>query len=138
MSTQTLQLPPSYPASISIRFEEIVREFGGGYDTSEIVGPTDGTILLKFNYGHLPAGTSLVVSDPEDGGASTPWAKYLWKFFIRRKQDGEAFNVVADDPATGTTATWLVKFADSQLDYELLTYKLYSSGVALRQWRALS
>jgi len=136
---QTLLVPPSYSVGVSIRFDEIIREFGGGYDTNELVGPTDGIILLKYRYNILHAGAQLTINDPEAGGAATSWPKYLWLFYRRRKQQGDAFNVtLLEDPATEAAMTQLFKFADSQLDYDLISWKLYTSGIALRQWRALT
>lgn len=140
--TQTLQLPTginalgSYGASVSIQFDEIRREFGSGNDATEMVGHTDGQIILKLNYDFLPDEGSLTVLDPENSNAVTYWPRYLWKFFIRRKRDQEAFNVTFTDPGTGADSTLLFKFADSQLDYQMATFKLYSTGLVLRQWRA--
>lgn len=134
----SLQIPFTYPSSISIEFDEIVRQYAGGFDTSEIVGPTDGTILIKGNFGHLPAAGSLTVTESALSMSPIPYSQYLWLFFIYHKQNGEAFNVTILDPATNTAATFLCKFVDSRLDYEMLTYQLYSSGIALRQFRALS
>jgi len=138
MSTQVLQLPPSYSVNIDLQYQEIQRFYAGGHDKTEVVGPTDGIILLGLSYGHLPA-AGLTVSDPENSGAATPWAVYLWKFFKYRKADQAAFTVTIDDPATGTTMSQLFKFADSKLSYQQITHKLYTaSGIQLRQWRALS
>ncbi len=137
-SPLTLQIPFTYPSTISIEFDEIKREFGGGYDTNELVGPTDGTITVKGNFGHLPAAGSLTITETAISMSAMTYSVYLWKFYIYHKQNGEAFNITILDPATNTAATFLVKFVDSRLDYEMLTFQLYSSTLQFRQWRALS
>lgn len=139
MSVQTLKVIGSYPANVGIEFQELTRRYGSGYDQTDLVGPTDGTLTLKLNYEFLPDDGSLTVTDPENGDAVTNWPVYLWKFFVRRKQDGEAFYVTMIDPSVGgsTTFTQLFKFVDSRLDYSWFTYKLYSSSLELRQWKAL-
>lgn len=138
MPTQVLQLPPSYAIDIRLEYQGIQRFYAGGHDKSEIVGHTSGVIIVGLSYGHLPA-AGLVVSDPENGGASTPWAKYLWKFFRYRMADQAAFTIGVDDPETNTTMTQLFKFADFSLSYQQITWKLYTaSGLQLRQWRALA
>lgn len=138
MATQTLSIPASWGGTISIQFDIIENNFGGGFDDHELVGPSDGTMLFRVPYDHLPAGNSLLINDPENSNTPTPWAAYLWKFYKRRMQDLEAFNITALDPETNTTGTWLVKFVNFQLDYNALTWQLYSSGIELRQWRALT
>lgn len=139
MPTQTLQIPASYAIDVAVEYQEITRFYAGGHDKTEVVGPTDGIILLGLSFNHLPMGTSLTVIDPENGSAVTPWAKYLWKFFNYRKADQAAFNVNIEDPNTGATMTQLFKFADSRLTMQLINWKLYTaSGLQLRQWRALA
>ena len=135
---QALQLPPNYPIGINLEYLEITREFAGGHDKSEIVGPTDGILTLTLNFNLLPSSSQFTVNDPENGGAATPWAIYLIKFFKYRKADGEPFTVNVEDPLTGSTMTQLFKFPPT-LSLSLLTYKVFSaSGITLRQWRALT
>lgn len=125
----------AYGAQVGIRFEEIAREFAVGYDKTELVGATDGILIIKLNLEFLPDEGTLTVVDPENGNAVTNWSQYLWKFFIRRKQDGEEFFVSFTDPATGAVeATKKFKFAEQQLDYTWFQFKLYSTGLTLRQF----
>ena len=71
----------------------------------------------------------------EISNAVTNWSQYFWKFFIRRKQDGEAFYVSFIDPATGAAETTKqFKFNEQQMDYVWFAYKLYSTGISLRQF----
>jgi len=136
---QTLLIPASYPIDISIEYQVIQRFYAGGHDKSEVVGPTDGIMLLGLSFNVLPMGAQLTVNDPENGGAATPWARYLWRFYNYRMGDQAAFNVGIEDPETGATMTQLFKFADPRLTMQLITWKLYTaSGVQLRQWRALT
>jgi hypothetical protein len=127
-----------YGAGISIRYDEISRDFGGGYDETELVGPTGGLLLLRLKYGFLDASGTLTVQDPENGNAVTKWSVYVWKVFKRRKLDGAAMDVTYIDPETEMTATAKFKFVDSQLDYETVTYLLYSTGILLRQFIPLA
>lgn len=140
MATQTLQIIGSYAAGVGIEFQRINRRYGSGYDQNDLTGHTDGTLVLKLNYEFLPDDGSLTVTDPENGDAVTNWSVYLWKFFVNRMQDDEAFNVTVIDPSVGgsTTLTQLFKFVDSRMDYSWFSYKLYSTGLELRQWRALA
>lgn len=136
-SYQTLLLPPSYPIQIDYDFLEITREYAGGHDKSELVGPTNGIMLVTLSFNHLPA-AGLTVNDPENSNAATPWSKYLVKFFKYRKADGAPFTISVNDPETETTMTQLFKFPP-RLSIALATYKLYTSqGLTLRQWRALT
>ncbi len=138
MSTQTLKIIGSYGASVGIEFQEITRRYGSGYDQNDLTGPTDGTLVVRLNYDFLPDDGSLTVTDPENANAVTNWSVYLWKFFVRRKQDDEAFNVTIIDPSVGGTTelTELFKFVDRRMDFNWFSYKLYSTGLELRQWRA--
>lgn len=135
---QTLQILGSYGAGVGIEFQRINRRYGSGYDQNDLTGHTDGTLVLKLNYDFLPDDGSLTVLDPENANAVTNWPVYLWKFFVSRMQDDEAFNVTVIDPGVGgsTTLTALFKFVDSRMDYSWFSYKLYSTGLELRQWRA--
>ena len=127
-----------YGSSIGIRFDEISRDYGGGYDETELVGPTTGLLFLRLKYGFLPTNTLLTVVDDENSNTVTPWAQYLWLKFKRRKADGQAFDVTFIDPATNANSTKKFKFADSQLDYETITFQLYGSGLLLRQYIPLA
>jgi hypothetical protein len=141
--TQTLLAPTgisvlgAYGASVSVEYAEIVREFAVGYDKSELVGPTDGQLFLKLNYEFLPDEAPYTVVDVENGSAVTTWPVYLWRFYKRRKADGAAFNVTFYNPEDGADDTRTFKFEDSQLSYDFLMFKLYSTGLLLREYIAL-
>jgi hypothetical protein len=127
-----------YGAATGIRYARIEREFGGGYDQTELVGPTTGLLFLRLKYGFLPTDSELTVVDDENSNTVTPWAQYLWLKFQRRMVDGLAFTVSYIDPATNAAGSALFKFQDSELEFEDVTYLLKSSGVVLRQWVALT
>lgn len=133
-----LQALGSFGAVVSISFDEIVRDYGGGYDTTELVGPTAGLIYLRLQLDFLDDSGQLTVVDAENANAVTNWSQYLWKFFIRRKQDGAAFNVAFTDPDDGMSRTDTFKFMESRLDYTWFNVKLYSTGLTLRQFVALA
>ena len=65
MSTQTLKVIGSYPANVGIEFQELTRRYGSGYDQTDLVGPTAGTLVLRLSYEFLPDDGSLTVTDPE-------------------------------------------------------------------------
>lgn len=141
MAFQTLAAPTNvsalggYGATVGIRFDEIVREMAVGYDKSELVGATAGVLLIKLNLDFLDDSGVLTVVDVENSSAVTNWSQYIWKFFIRRKQDGDPFYVSFIDPATGAAETTkLFKFVDQQIDYNWFQFKLYSTGLQLRQY----
>lgn len=127
-----------YGASIGIGYDRIIRDFGGGYQTNELTGPTAGLLTLRLNYGFLPQGTEITVVDAENSNTVTPWAKYVWLFFKRRMADGAAFDVTYTDPATGSTDTDKFVFVDSELTYEEANYKLSTTGIVLKQFIPLA
>jgi len=131
MPTQTLQILGSYGIDVEIEYAEIQRDFGDGYDANELVGNTAGELFYRLTYDYLPQTTVDFVLDPENANAVTSYADYLWLFFTRRKVDGAAFNIT--DPKSG--ATVLVKFVDRRLSLKLINYKLFTSGLLLRQHR---
>lgn len=129
----TLQILGSYGFEPEIVFDEIVRDYGDGYDDTILVGHSQGVKFYKLNFEFLPDTTSeLSVLDPEDS-LTKSYARYLWDFFVRRKGDGAAFNIT--DPRDGSTVS--VKFAEGRLSYTLFQYKIFSAaGVLLRQYRS--
>lgn len=134
---QTFQLRGSYPVGIDYDFLEITRNYAGGHDKSELVGATDGIMLVTLSFNVLPA-AGFTVNDPENGNAATPWSKYFVKFFKYRKADGQPFYISELDPETESTMTQLFKFPP-RLSIQLATAKLYTSqGLTLRQWRDLT
>jgi hypothetical protein len=127
----TLQVLGSYGMTISIVFDEIVRDYRDGTTDTVLVGHTNGVLEYALKLDFLPD-AELTVTDPEDSNIVKTWQDYFWDFFVRRKQDGAAFDIT--DPRTGSTVS--VKFVDSRLDYEFVTYALFSAaGIRLRQHR---
>lgn len=143
MATQTLLIPSSYQYTTEIVFDVVDRSFGDGYDNSIVVGHSEGLLYYTLRYDFLHYATDqLSVTDPEDSTLKS-WPSYLWAFFKRRIIDGEAFNLKYSvdpfnlvDPATGSAV--LVKFVDKRLSLENITFKLYSTGIVLRQYRTAS
>lgn len=143
MPTQSLLIYPSFGYGVDLVVDEISKDYGSGYDNSILVGHSEGLLFYRLRYDFLHYGTDqLSVLDPEDS-VTKNWPSYLFAFYLRRKLDGEAFNIKYDtdkfnlvQPTTGTSL--LVKFVDKRLSFENVTFKLYSSGVLLRQYRAAS
>lgn len=133
MPTQELLLTGDFDIQVEIEFGEIERNYGKSYSTVLRTGHTDGDLGFKLVYKTLANSSGQAITDPEDSIAKAP-ARYVWEFFVRRKQDGAAFNV--KDPRTGNLV--LCKFAERKLSYTLFAVRLFSSGISLKQFRNLS
>lgn len=133
MPTQELLLTGGFGIEVAIEFGEIERNYGKSYSTVLRTGHTDGDLSFKLTYDILANSGGQAITDPEDSIAKAP-ARYVWEFFVRRKQDGAAFNV--KDPRTGNLV--LVKFAEKKLSYTLFAVRLFSSGITLKQFRNLT
>lgn len=133
MPTQELQITGDFDLQVEIEFGEVERNYGKSYSTVLRTGHTDGDLSFKLVYKTLSNSGGQAITDPEDSIAKAP-ARYLWEFFVRRKQDGEPFNV--KNPRTG--ALVLVKFAEKKLSYTLFAVRLFSTGLSLKQFRNLS
>lgn len=133
MPTQELLLTGDFDLQVEIEFAEIPRNYGSGHETVLRGGHSDGNLGYKLVYKTLSNSGGQAITDPEDSTAKAP-ARYVWEFFVRRKQDQAAFNV--KDPRTGTDV--LVKFAERKLSYTLFAVRLFSSGISLKQYRDLT
>lgn len=133
MPTWELLLTGDFDLVEEIEFGEIERNYGKSYSTILRTGHSDGDLSFKLTYKTLSNSGGQAITDPEDSTAKAP-ARYVWEFFVRRKQDGAAFNV--KDPRTGSLV--LVKFAERKLSYTLFAVRLFSSGISLKQFRNLS
>lgn len=131
ITSRQLLLLGDYGAEIEWRFAEIVRDFGEGYDRNVLVGNTEGQLFYRLTYklGCKP------ILDPESLD-TVPELQYVWRFFGRRKVDGAAFYISIFDPGTNANATRLVKFADPSITYAMLSARLFSTGLLLRQHRS--
>lgn len=141
MAVQTLLIPSSYGYTTTIEYDEVVHNYGSGYNTTSIVGHSEGLLYytLRFDFLHY-ATDQLSLTDPEDSTLKS-YPAYIWAFFKRRKIDGEAFNLKYStdvfnlvDPTTGSSV--LVKFVDRRLTLDNITFRLYSTGIQLKQYRA--
>ena len=94
-----------------------------------LVGNSAGQQFLRLTFS-LPDRATHVITDPEDSTSKT-YARYLWEFWLRRKVDGEAFNVV--HPRTGTNL--LCVFAERRLTLHAVTRKCYTTGLRFKQYR---
>jgi len=128
---EALQLLGDYGAELELGFAEIVQDFGDGYDRNVLVGNSAGQRSFRLVY-RLGCRT---LTDPETSDVVTE-SQYVWRFFKRRKQDGAAFNITIYDPETETDTAVLVKFAESNITYTMLSARLFSTGLRLRQHRA--
>jgi hypothetical protein len=115
-----------YGLTVSVALDEIGADYGDGYDASVLTGDARGLLSWALKYQTLPgAAADLPINDAAQ-------ADYLWDFFLARKAAGnESFTV--RDPRSGNI--YLVKFAESNLSYEMVLCKLWSTGLKLQQRR---
>lgn len=132
MPLPVLQILGSYGLERLDRFDVVTRNYGDGTIDTVLVGHTDGVTEFVLNFEFLPD-AELTVTDPEDSDTEKTWVHYFRDFFRRRMQDGSEFEIA--DPLTGDT--YEVKFLDSVLALNHITYQLYSTqGIRLIQYRA--
>lgn len=115
-----------YDLSVNVAVDELGADYGDGYDASVLVGDARGLLSWALKYQTLPgAAANLPINDKAQ-------ADYLWDFFLARKAAGnESFTV--RDPRSGNI--YLAKLAESNLGYELVLCKLWSTGLKLQQRR---
>ncbi len=133
MPTYELQITGDFDLQEEIEFAEIVRNYGSGHDTVLRGGHSEGNLSFKLVYKVLSNSGGQAIVDPRDSVAKPP-ARYLWETFVWAKQNNAALNV--KDPRTGNLV--LCKFAERKLSYTLFAVRLFSSGISLKQYRALS
>lgn len=126
---ETLLEIGNFGLSTGIRFELVEQEMGDGYDYSILTGSSAGlrswALVFKVLPGTLDGGIDL-------GDEVQSRADYLWNFFLRRKAEANSsFKLV--DPKDGKS--YLVKFLEHELSYEMFAGQLFSSGVKLVQRR---
>jgi hypothetical protein len=128
---ETLLEVGNFGLSCAIGFSIVEQELGDGYDYSILTGSSAGTRSWSLVFKALPATL--------DGGLMRGTevesrADYLWEFFCRRKAEGNSsFELV--DPKDGKT--YLVKFAEHELSYEMFALKLFATGLKLVQRQEL-
>lgn len=133
MPTQTLKLTGDFDLQVEIEFEEIVRNYGSGFDTTLTTGHSDGQLHFKLTYKVLSGSQGQKIHDDESGTDKAP-ADYVWDFFVARKKDKQPFYIL--NPRTGTNV--LCKFSERRLSFTLFAIKLFSTGISLHQFRPLS
>jgi len=131
MPLQRLKILGQFDLECAIEFAELERDYGDGYDSTVRVGHSEGLKTYRLVYKALPQTQGQSILDDETM-TQKKQADYLWDFFVKRKQDGEAF--IIKDPRTETDID--VKFAERRLSYQMFALKLYSTGIALREWRS--
>lgn len=134
MPTPELKITGGFSPDVEIGFAEIIRNYGDGYDTTLRVGHSDGETRYRLVCNTLSSSLAPFIIDEENGNTPTPPAIYLWRFFVRRKQDGQAFNI--KDPLFETNV--LVKFSESKMSFSKFAVRLFSTGINLHQFRPLT
>ena len=127
---ETFQLIGQLGSRYEMRFARIDHHFGDGYSTGAVVGNSAGTEYVTLVFNALTDRSTSEITDPEDSTAKTKM-KYLIDFFLRRMNDGAAFNVT-----TTRGATLSVKFAETTIDAETISRKAFTTGLRFRQHRS--
>lgn len=133
MPIYELQITGDFDLVEEIEFAEIVRNYGSGHDTVLRGGHSDGNLSFKLVYKTLSNSGGQQITDPRDSVAKAP-ARYLWETFVWAKQNNAALNV----KSARTGSLVLVKFAERKLSYTLFAVRLFSTGIALKQYRDLT
>jgi hypothetical protein len=126
---ETFLLVSQIGSDLSLSVARIVHDFGDGYEKATVTGNSAGEEYVTLVFNTLTDRDSDTVTDPEDMVVKTK-TKYLIDFFLRRMNDGEAFNVT-----TTRGATLLVTFAESEINLKTISRKAFSTGLRFRQHR---
>jgi hypothetical protein len=116
--------------SAGIEFHLLRAPFGDGFDASALVGSPDGLRSWSISIDVLPHLEDYLL-DAGEFGLQTR-ALYLWEFFCRHKGAGDKSFVIVDPI---DERKYFARFVDNKLTYQLLTRKLYSTGLELEQRR---
>jgi len=128
--TQTFQLIGHPSSEYELAFARLDFDFGDGYEQSVIVGHSSGQEFVTLVFNALSNRSANNITDPEDSVSKTP-EKYLIDFFVRRMQDGAAFNVT-----TTRGDTLLVTFAESKLPIKRIGKSVGQVSLRFRQHRS--
>src|SRR3954463_5588142 len=128
-TAQTLLDVGSWGLTEAIAFRVLEFSYGDGYESSALVGSTEGTLAWKLTWKVLPGFLGQAA-----GGvfSASSRADYLWNFFCDRMAAGnESFKIIS--PRSGRM--YLAAFAETTLSYEMFMTKLYTTGISLKQRR---
>jgi hypothetical protein len=103
--------------------------FGDGYEMGAVVGHQDGQEFVSILFNALSDRAAQNITDPEDMASKTPM-EYALDFFLRREQDGEAFNVT-----TTRGATLLVYLDEDEISWDVISKNAHKTGLKFRQAR---
>ena len=126
---ETLLEIGNFGLSAGIRFDIVEQEMGDGYDYSILTGSSAGLRSWALVFKVLP-GTKdggIVIGDEVQSRAD-----YLWDFFLARKAEANSSFIL---PCPKDGKSYLVKFLEHELSYEMFACQLFSSGVKLQQRR---
>jgi hypothetical protein len=103
-------------------------DFGDGYGEAAVIGTPAGVRSWNVKISVLP---NLTIACNKPINSQTR-AAYLWSFFCASKQQGDRPFWLFD---YYDQKSYLASFVDDSLSYDMLTGKLFSSGLNLRQRR---
>lgn len=129
MPTQTLSLIGSIGSGGKLAIARLRFDYGDGYEQGVIVGHTDGREFVSLVFNALSDRSANNITDPEDATSKTPM-EYFKDFFVRRVQDGAAFNVT-----TTRGDTLLVYLDEDEINWDVITKQAMKTGLRFRQAR---
>jgi hypothetical protein len=116
----------SYGVSESISFARIRNVLGDGFESSVLMGSATGLREWSLKFDLMSERRTFTI----EGRAQTI-VEYLWDFYCEHQVSGEPF--IIQSPKNNQF--YLASFADEKLTLTKFTYKLWSTGLALRQRR---
>lgn len=122
-------MPLCGKTSESIQFNEFEADLSDGYYHQAFYGADTGTKTWNLSFASLPGASASLDIDLD--GTLTTKAAYLWDLFCRSKRTGQPFVI----ESKRNDQYYLARFADSQLSFERMLTKLFSTGVNFKQVR---
>lgn len=108
-------------------------ELSDGYRSQVLFGSENGVRMFRLSMPTLTGGSlsSRTVTGPN--GETLTYEDYIWSLYLENQITGTPFAIQSQR----NNQYYLVDFVNEQLSYSRLLTKLYSTGVELKQVRAL-
>jgi hypothetical protein len=114
--------------SESLMFDEVIHDFGDGYESEILTGSNTGLRSWSLSYPTLTDFTSKTLTV---NGVTMTHAQYVWDLFQRTKVSGKPFVI----KSSKNGQYYLAKFADKELSEQRIYAKVISVGLKLKQVR---
>lgn len=117
---------------MGIKAARLRADFGDGYGAAARIGSAQGLRAWQIKIAVLPH------TEQYKTGSWYSRAEYLWRFWNRCKFTNESEVFLFDDPfgLTGVLGNrFFARFVEDELDFDVLTKRLFSTGLRLEQVR---